>query len=214
MSPAGYKGGFLPNSVFVVADLSELYDLANRIGVAALAIPKDKAVILSFLGRSFVTMMKWSLQREKASGLLEKSIRVISQDTDSVIIGPDAYHKDFVREGGRPHMPPFAPILNWVKYKGLIPTSPKISTSGNQDYQVALAKAVQWGIYQHGTSVWAARTYGTKGENPFPNRTIRLPEAQRVLMAAALRLEHGIYARIVTKRGYYSAYSGVNILST
>lgn len=103
---------------------------------------------------------------------LEKSLKVVKLP-HGVALRADAPHAAAVETGSRPHWPPLAPLIAWVKLRGkqgLSKRRPRGTTSGAQaqgiggmlkamqkggaldvDAPEQIARAIQVGIAKHGT---------------------------------------------------------------
>jgi len=170
----------------VVVDARELKHLGQKVSAAGKNMPKRKKEALGWLGGQFVGLMQDQLEATRWTSDLYNAVRVLEEGEYKVVIGPDpiaAPHAKFVLEGGTPHAAPFIKILDWAETK--------------MGWGVKEAKGVWWGIYHRGTSGWAAKLYGTGGENPFAERTLDSADARRTLEDAALRLGRDIVAEIV-----------------
>lgn len=151
-----------------------------------LADPRVKqlvAVNFGVLGRRVVHLMRRELADIRYTGALEKSVgHEVSMWRMQVAIKPTARHTPFVYKGTRPHWAPIAPLKAWAAVK-------------LGDAQAGYA--VQRSIKDHGTSVWAARKYGTGGGNPFPERTLKRGDTQTAIKHTAKLLGIDLVERVV-----------------
>lgn len=156
---------------YLEVDASEVNFLAKLFAKATGKFGSIKREALSDAGDKFVGHMRDTMEPVKWKGELEQSVSVISVDEQKVVIGPDARHTKYVRHGTGPHTPPFSKIYHWTVTK----------LGGNQRD----AYKIWWGIRERGTSQFAARTFGTSGDFPFPELTLEKPEAQETLQDTA-----------------------------
>lgn len=154
--------------------------------VGRLADPRVRTLVATnfgVLGGRVVYLMRKELADIRYTGALEKSVgHEVSMWRMQVTIKPTAKHTPFVYPGTRPHWAPIAPLKRWAAVK-------------LGDAQAGYA--VQRSIAKHGTSVWAARKYGTSGGNPFPERTLKRGDTQTAITHTAKRIGLDLAARIV-----------------
>lgn len=94
-----------------------------------------------------------------AHGTLRASyISHVQRLTDGIgvegITGTSLNYAPWVELGTRPHMPPLAPLIDWVKAKGLdigLIGKSKRARKSRDDVAERIARAIQWKIYHRGT---------------------------------------------------------------
>ena len=107
--------------------------------------------------------MKENLTRHDsvASGNLRAGVQStpprITETEIAISVGPDQAYAPKVEFGTKPHWTPLESLIEWVRLKHLagvysIRTGRRLGSKEQQRAEdVALAKAVQWKIYRHGT---------------------------------------------------------------
>jgi len=103
------------------------------------------------------------------TGLLRRSVEVDNLP-DGALLSVMAPYAAAVEDGSRPHMPPVAPILEWVKRKRLAGRRPSKSAGGTKmDAYERESKAIAWAIALH------IKRYGTSPRHYFQKSMEKVP---------------------------------------
>lgn len=163
-------------------DVTELELSRARLGKYPEYFPRLVEANLQTLGRRISGLMRKEVEPIKFKGTLSRSISSEYDPTRFELdVGPTAKHGLYVYHGTTPHWAPIAPLKEWARWK-----------LGDE----RAAYAVQWSIAKYGTSRWAAKKYGTLGENPFLERLVNRGDFKKALENTARRIGSDLGASI------------------
>ena len=158
----------------------------NRFGTRLQKFSKyfQESLYVNFrtLGIKTTRLIQRELNPVRYKGTLERSISFeIDMSGRRLSIGPTAAHAKYIYYGTKPHWAPIAPLKEWARWK-----------LGDEK----AAWAVQRSIAKYGTSRWAARRYGGKGENLFLDRVIACGDFQQAIRAFQERVGRDLVVRL------------------
>lgn len=166
----------------LTTDVAELELSRERFAKYPEYLPRIVETNSRVLGTRVVGLMRKEVEPVKFKGTLSRSINFEYDPARFELeIGPTAKHALYVYHGTVPHWAPIEPLKEWARWK-----------LGDEN----AAYAVRWSIAKHGTSRWAAKKYGTSGENPFLERLVARGDFKKAMENTARRLGSDLGASI------------------